>query len=120
MENERDGFTLIELLITIAIIGMLMAVLTPSLIGVMTNAKNVAAEAYVNQLVKSVEIIRGTGTLSLPPPQTCLSLMEARTYPRSIDTCTYTPDTTRDDYALTVVGATGKTFLYAGGKITVR
>jgi len=56
MKGTTQGFTLIELLIVIAIIGILSAVLIPNLLGARKKARDAAAQACANDLVKQAEI----------------------------------------------------------------
>lgn len=56
MKNKSKGFTLVELLIVIAIIGLLSAVLFPTIINARRNSVNTAAKMYarnMNQWVTS-------------------------------------------------------------------
>ncbi len=48
--HRRQGFTLIEILVVVAIVGLLMAILLPSLAQARQQARSAACKAYVRQL----------------------------------------------------------------------
>lgn len=59
MSNKRLGFTLIELLVVIAIIGVLAAILIPSLSKVQERALRAKVKTTVNQLAQATKAYEG-------------------------------------------------------------
>jgi prepilin-type N-terminal cleavage/methylation domain-containing protein len=51
----RGGFTMIELLMVIIIIGVLIALLLPAIMGAMKTARNAAVSSEINQLAQALE-----------------------------------------------------------------
>lgn len=58
MRSDDDGYTLTEMLVVIAIIALLAAVLTPSLMGQLARARVKAASLQLQSLASAVESFR--------------------------------------------------------------
>ena len=54
--GAEDGYTLTEMLVVISIIGLIAAVLTPTLMGQLGRAKAKAAQLQLNSLAAAVEL----------------------------------------------------------------
>jgi prepilin-type N-terminal cleavage/methylation domain-containing protein len=56
IKNKRQAFSLIELLIVIAVIGILVAVILPNLIGMRERARDTVRKNDLNQLKKALRL----------------------------------------------------------------
>lgn len=60
--KESRGFTLIELIVVVAILGVLAAVLVPTISGYITDAKTNAANANAQTVYTAVQMVIAEGT----------------------------------------------------------
>jgi prepilin-type N-terminal cleavage/methylation domain-containing protein len=63
--KNRKGFTLTELIVVVAILGVLAAVVTPSIMGYLSDAKVSADKANATTIDNTVKRMMAKGTLSL-------------------------------------------------------
>lgn len=63
--KNRKGFTLTELIVVVAILGVLAAVVTPSVMGYLSDAKDNADKANLTTIDSCVKRLAAKGTISL-------------------------------------------------------
>ncbi|WP_245863702.1 type II secretion system major pseudopilin GspG [Caulobacter mirabilis] len=74
--NREDGYTLTEMLVVIGIIGLIAAVLTPTLIGQLGRARAKSAQLQVEMIASQVEMFR-SDTSRYPTAQEGLQALVA-------------------------------------------
>lgn len=67
--DDRRGFTLIELLVVIGIIGLLVAILLPALIGARTKARDIVCASNLRQLVTASTMYLNEHRVMPAPPE---------------------------------------------------
>lgn len=65
LKRSQKGFTLTELIVVIAILGVLAAVVTPSVLGYITDARDSADKMNASTLDSTVKRLVAKGTLNL-------------------------------------------------------
>ncbi|MFA9379674.1 MAG: type II secretion system protein [Acetanaerobacterium sp.] len=122
--KKNRGFTLIELIVVIAILGILIAILVPSMVGFIRSARETAVKAEAKTVYTSVQAYITTDKLVNADADTdmeldgsnCITLLEAADLVDSSQLSDETPDITitmEDD------GVTIETFTYATTEYTV-
>ncbi len=74
--GPEDGFTLIEVMVVVLIIGLLLAVAVPSLLGARNRAHDAAARSSLDSAVKAATIVSDLGVDSATADAASLSLAE--------------------------------------------
>lgn len=83
--RSRPAFTLVEMLVVITIIGILVALLIPVLVGVQKNTRNAAIAVEVSELARAVETYKSKNTEPFPDFTSQAAVVKhiAKAYPRN-------------------------------------
>lgn len=70
LKKQNQGFTLVEIIITVAIVSILTAMLTPNYIQYIEKSRIGVDEAYIREVAHSLEIVAATDSLVNTAPIT--------------------------------------------------